>query len=132
MIKTKNLIFSGVIISICVIALLLLLFSSSIPIFTVKELKSHSNPESYLKRKIQVTGVVGTLNGTGFLLREIEDINNTYFTIYIEAISVEKPNGFEVGKHILVEGKLISLLDIWVFKANMISTKCSTKYTDGN
>ena len=107
MIKTKNFVVSAVIIAISVGALFLLLASSSIPIFTVKELIDHPQTDSFINRKIQLIGVVKTSNGTNFYVNDPDEVNNDSLIIYIEAVNVEKPTGFEIGKTVLVEGQLL-------------------------
>jgi len=109
-------------------ALFILLANSSLPILTVKELKDHPQSESYMDRKIQLIGIVNTYNGSDFYVNDPDDINNNTLFIYIEALNVEKPTGFEIGKTVLIEGKLLSMSNIWTFKASMISTKCPSKY----
>ncbi|MFX0117759.1 MAG: cytochrome c maturation protein CcmE [Promethearchaeota archaeon] len=128
MTKSKNVILTAIIIIICAGAFLYLLTSSSVPIFTVKELMVQKNPDSYINRKIQLIGNVQEINNTGFFITDPDDVNNISLIIYINATNVEKPAGFEAGKTILVEGKLISTTIIWKFKAIMISTKCPSKY----
>ncbi len=132
MIKTKNIVVSAVIIAISAGALFFLLASSSIPIFTVKELIDHPQAESFIDRKIQLIGVVKTSNGTNFYVNDPDDVNNGSLIIYIEAFNVEKPTGFEIGKTVLVEGQLLSKDNLWTFKASMISTKCPSKYNSGS
>ncbi|MFX1286319.1 MAG: cytochrome c maturation protein CcmE [Promethearchaeota archaeon] len=130
MIRSKNLMFAIIIMFVSVSALLFLLSSSSVPVFSVKELKSHSQPSSFLNHNIQVVGVVQDINSTGFFITDPEDVTNSSLIIYINATNVEKPVGFESGKTILVEGKLISTTGMWKLKASMISTKCPSKYTE--
>lgn len=130
MVKSKNVITSAIIIIICIGAFLYLLASSSTPIFTVKEFMDQQQLDSYKNRKIQLIGVVQQVNKTGFFITDPDDINNASLIIYINSTNVEKPVGFETGKTVLVEGKLISTTSIWKFKATMISTKCPSKYQD--
>jgi hypothetical protein len=127
-IKYKNLLLGGTIITICGGALLLLLAGSSVPIFSVKEIMTHEEPESLIERKIQVVGVVKEFNETHFSMNDPEDVNNSTLIIYINATNVEVPVGFEIGKTVLVEGKLLSIGDKWIFRASIISTKCPSKY----
>jgi hypothetical protein len=126
--KNTNIALAGIIIIVCGGALFILLAESSVPVFSVKELMDYKDPESYIARKIQLVGVVKESNGTHFSLNDPEDELNISLIIYVEAINVEKPTGFEVGKMVLVEGKLLSTGDSWNFKASMISTKCPSKY----
>ncbi len=126
--KNINIVLASIIIIICGGALFLLLAQASIPIFSVKELMDHPDSESYIDRKIQLVGVVIESNGTHFSLNDPQDVDNVSLIIYVEAINVEKPTGFEIGKTVLVEGKLLSTDDSWNFKALMISTKCPSKY----
>ena len=128
MIKTKNMIIAVIVVSLSAGALILLLANSSLPILTVKELKDHPQSESYIGRKIQLIGIVNTYNGTDFYVHDPDDVNNNTLFIYIKALNVEKPTGFEIGKTVLIEGKLVSMSNIWTFKASMISTKCPSKY----
>ncbi|MHA2203047.1 MAG: hypothetical protein ACW991_05110 [Candidatus Hodarchaeales archaeon] len=128
MVKSTNVIFAIIILFVCAGAFLFLLTSSTVPIFSVKGLKNHSQPDSFLNRNIQLVGVVQQINSTSFFITDPEDVTNASLIIYINATNVEKPVGFESGKTILVEGKLISTVGMWKLKASMISTKCPSKY----
>lgn len=127
-VKSKNVILAAIIIIICAGAFLYLLTSSSVPIFTVKELMDQQQPDSYINRNIQLIGNVERINDTGFFIIDPDDINNTDLIIYVNATNVEKPVGFKTGKNVIIEGKLISTTNIWIFKATVISTKCPSKY----
>jgi cytochrome c-type biogenesis protein CcmE len=128
MVKTQNLLMAGTVITVCVFALFLLLASSSVPIFSVKEIMDHPDPNSYIDRKIQLVGIVQSPNGTHFSLYDPDDPTNTSLVINIEATNVIKPSGFAVDKMVLVEGKLLDISGTWTFKASLISTKCPSKY----
>ena len=128
MVKSKNVIVTAIIIIICAGAFLYLLTSSSVPIFTVKELMDQQQPDSYINRNIQLIGNVQQVNNTGFFITDPEDVDNASLIIYINSTDVEKPVGFENGKNVVVEGKLISITNMWKFKAKTISTKCPSKY----
>ncbi|MHA2247796.1 MAG: cytochrome c maturation protein CcmE domain-containing protein [Candidatus Hodarchaeales archaeon] len=130
MVKSKNAVLAAIIIIICAGAFLFLLTSSSVPIFTVKELMDQQQPDSYINRNIQLIGIVQKVDDTGFNITDPDDVNNPSLIIYINATNVEKPIGFETGKTVLVEGRLISTTGKWKFKATMISTKCPSKYQD--
>ncbi|MFW9778319.1 MAG: cytochrome c maturation protein CcmE [Candidatus Heimdallarchaeota archaeon] len=130
MVKTTQLVFSGIIIAISVGAISLLLTESSIPVFTVREIMEHPNSESFLDRKIQLIGTVADVNRTGFYILDPDDPTNLSLMIYVNSTNVGKPNGFEPGKNVLVEGKLISTSGLWLFRANMISTKCPREYSN--
>lgn len=130
LVKSKNIILSAIIIIICSGAFLSLLLNSSVPIFTVKELMDQQQPNSYINRNIQLIGVVEQANNTGFFITDPDDVNNATLTIYINATNVGKPIGFENGKTVLIEGKLISTVSLWKFKATTVSTKCPSKYQD--
>ena len=130
MVKSKNVILAAIIILICGGAFLFLLTGSSVPVFTVKELMDHQQSDSFINRNIQLIGIVQQVNNTGFFINDPEDVNNASLIIYINATNIEKPAGFEPGKTVLVEGKLISTNSMWKFKATMISTKCPSKYQD--
>ena len=128
LVKNKNMVIATIVIIVSAGALLLLLTSSSIPIFSVKEVMNHSNPESLIERKIQIVGIVNESNDTFFSINDPEEVNNTNLIIYVNSTNIEKPVGFELGKAVLVEGKLISIDNQWIFSASMISTKCPSKY----
>ncbi len=128
MVKSKNLIFTAVIILACASAFLYLLSNSTVPIFTVKEIMDHPHADSFVNRNIQLVGTVQLVNNTGFFITDPEDVNNASLIIYINTTNVERPAGFQPGKTILVEGKLISTTNMWKFRASMISTKCPSKY----
>lgn len=127
MVNSKN-IAAGIVILVCGGALIILLTGSSVPIFSVQELMDHPEPESYIDRKIQIVGNVTVMNSTHFSIIDPQvDSNGTLF-IQVIAINVEKPVGFQLDRTVVVEGKLLSISNIWQFKASMISTKCPSKY----
>jgi cytochrome c-type biogenesis protein CcmE len=126
--EPKNLVLAGAVILISVGALFFLIASSSVPIFSVKEIMDHPDPNSYIDRKIQLVGIVQSPNGTHFSLYDPDDPTNTSLVINIEASNVIKPSGFAVDKMVLVEGKLLDISGTWTFKASLISTKCPSKY----
>ncbi|UCE13931.1 MAG: cytochrome c maturation protein CcmE [Candidatus Heimdallarchaeota archaeon] len=130
MVKPKNVVIAALIIVICGGALLILLTSSSVPVFSVKELMDHPRSDSFINKNIQVIGIAQQINRSGFFITDPEDVLNMSLRIYINSTNVERPVGFESGKTVLVEGKLISTTTIWKFKATMISTKCPSKYQD--
>ncbi|MHA2055926.1 MAG: cytochrome c maturation protein CcmE domain-containing protein [Candidatus Hodarchaeales archaeon] len=125
---SKNMIFAGVILLVCSGALVLLIANTSIPIFSVKEIMEHPQAESYLDRKIQLVGNVRDQNDTHFSINDPDDVNNASLIITIESINVIKPSGFQMGKTVLIEGKLLEISSVWLFKASLISTKCPSKY----
>jgi cytochrome c-type biogenesis protein CcmE len=106
----------------------MLLSGSVVSSFTLKQLVDHSRPESLTNQRIQLIGVVQQVNNTGFFMIDPDDVDNTSLLIYIISKDVEIPTGFESGKTVVVEGKLLSINNIWIFRANMISTKCPSKY----
>jgi len=130
MVKKSNVVLATAIIVVCAVAFLFLLVNSSIPVFSVKELMDHPRPDSFINKKIQVVGVVQEINNTGFFITDPKDKNNATLIVYINSTNVEKPTGFESGKTVLVEGKLLSTSNIWTFKASLISTKCPSKYQE--
>lgn len=130
LIKSKNIVLAAVIILVCGGAFLFLLVGSSVPVFTVKELMDHPQHDSFINRNIQLIGIVQQVNGTGFFITDPEDVTNASLIIYINATNVDKPAGFESGKTILVEGKLIKTTNVWLLRASMISTKCPSKYQE--
>lgn len=130
MTKPKNIILATSIIIVCSGAFLLLLTSSSVPLFTVKELMDHSNSESLINKKIQIIGKIQQINTTGFFITDPEDVDNVSLIVYINSTNVEKPTGFESGRNVVVEGKLLTISSIWKFRASSISTKCPSKYQE--
>ncbi len=128
MVKSKNFILSAIIISVCGVSFLFLLASSSVPVFTVKELMDHPRSDTYLNRNIQLIGTVEQVNDTGFFITDPDDIDNASLIIYINSTNVVKPTGFAKEKTVLIEGKLLSTKNIWKLKATTISTKCPSKY----
>ncbi|MFX0150867.1 MAG: cytochrome c maturation protein CcmE [Candidatus Hodarchaeota archaeon] len=132
MVKTKNIILASTIIIICAGAFFLLLASSSVPLFTVKELMDHPSSDSFINKKIQLIGNVQQYNSTGFFISDPDEINNGSLIIYINSTNIEKPTGFEEGRNVIVEGKLLSTSSIWKFRASSISTKCPSKYQENS
>ena len=128
MTKYQNLLVAGIIVAICGGAILVLLATSSVPVYSVKEAMDHKQPESLIERKIQLVGVVKESNNTHFSVNDPQDVDNASLIIYINATNIEKPIGFEIGKTVLIEGKLLSIDEKWIFRASMISTKCPSKY----
>ncbi len=130
MVHLRNVVIAAVLVITCIGAIGYLLLASSVPVYSVQEIMDKSNVDSLIGKRIQVVGTVIDTNDTGFKIRDPEDTNSTGPIIYIEDINVERPTGFELGKTVLVEGKLLSTTT-WKFKATMISTKCPSKYTEG-
>jgi cytochrome c-type biogenesis protein CcmE len=130
MVKKNNVILATAIIVVCAVSFLFLLVNSTVPVFSVKELMNYEKPDSLVNKKIQVVGVVRDINSTGFFITDPEDRNNATLIVYVNSTNVEKPTGFESGKTVLVEGKLLSMTNIWTFKASLISTKCPSKYKE--
>ncbi|MFX0085807.1 MAG: cytochrome c maturation protein CcmE [Candidatus Hodarchaeota archaeon] len=128
MVNAKNTIIASFIIIICSGGFLLLLANSSVPMFTVKELMDNPRPESLINKKIQIIGVVKTFNSTSFYIYDPEDVSNESLLIYVNSTNVERPTGFEIGRTVLIEGKLLTISNIWKFRASSISTKCPSKY----
>ena len=67
------------------------------------------------------------MNSTGFYLTDPEDANSSYL-VYIHAINIERPMGFEIDRTVVVEGKPVSKSQIWTIQASKISTKCPSSY----
>lgn len=128
MVKPKNAFIALVVIIVCSGAFFMLLANTTIPIFSVKELMDNPNIDSFIDRRIQLVGVVGQENATGFFISDPDDTINATLVIFIEAIEIEFPTGFVPGKTVLIEGKLTSIVGTWYFEASMISTKCPSKY----
>ena len=114
---------------ICGGAFFLLLANSSVPLFSVKEVMDHPQPESLIEIKIQIVGVVKEeFNESHFTVNDPQDVTNISLIIYINATDIYRPLGFEIGRTVLVEGKLLSVGEKWFFKASRISTDCPSKY----
>ena len=127
MANAKNILLAGAVIAVCVGALFILLVGSSVPIYSVKELMDDPKAESFIDRRIQIVGNVTEINSTHFTIIDPQ-VENTSLKIYVVAVNVERPTGFELDRTVVVEGKLLSVSNIWTFKASMISTKCPSKY----
>ncbi|MFQ5977200.1 MAG: cytochrome c maturation protein CcmE [Candidatus Heimdallarchaeota archaeon] len=111
-----------------VAAVFMLLMDTSVPVFSVKEIMEHPDPESYLGRRIQLVGNVLSSNNSGFILNDPMNKSDSTYLVYVQSSNVEKPSGFAVDKTVLVEGKFVSMDGFWTFKASKISTKCPSKY----
>jgi cytochrome c-type biogenesis protein CcmE len=129
MANKKNTILTGVILAVCIGGLFMLFLSSSVSIFSVKELMDTPNAESYIDRRIQLVGNVTEINSTHFTIIDPEVSDNDTLKITVLAVNVERPTGFELDRTVVVEGKLLSISNIWTFHASMISTKCPSKYS---
>ncbi len=127
MANAKNILLAGAVIAVCVGALFILLVGSSVPIYSVKELMDDPKAESFIDRRIQIVGNVTEINSTHFTIIDPQ-VENTSLKIYVVAVNVERPTGLELDRTVVVEGKLLSITNIWTFKASMISTKCPSKY----
>ncbi|MHA2289898.1 MAG: cytochrome c maturation protein CcmE domain-containing protein [Promethearchaeota archaeon] len=127
MANTKNIFLAGAIIAVCAGALFILFVGSSVPIYSVKELMDDPKAESYIDRRIQIVGNVTEINTTHFTIIDPEVVDAS-LKICVESGNVEKPTGFQLDRTVVVEGKLLSIENIWTFKASMISTKCPSKY----
>ncbi|MHA2232586.1 MAG: cytochrome c maturation protein CcmE domain-containing protein [Candidatus Hodarchaeales archaeon] len=111
-----------------VAAVFMLLMDTSVPVFSVKEIREHPDPESYLGRRIQLVGNVLSSNDSGFILNDPMNRSDSTYLVFVQSSNVEKPSGFAINKTVLVEGKFVAMDDFWTFKASKISTKCPSKY----
>ncbi len=129
MASTKNIILAGGIIALCAGSLFILFVGSSVPIYSVKELMDDPNAESYIDRRIQIVGNVTTItNITHFTITDPEIVDPSLKIQVVAPVTVVRPQRFALDKTVVVEGKLLSIDGIWLFKASMISTKCPSKY----
>ena len=118
MAKTKNILLASAIIAVCAGALFILIVGTSVPIYSVQELMDDNNAESYMNQRIQIMGNVTEINSTHFTIVEPEVSGNDSLKISVLAVNVERPIGFEIDRTVVVEGKLVSISNIWTFKAS--------------
>lgn len=90
----------------------------------------HPRSESFINKNIQLIGKVQQINMIGFFIVDPDDPINESLIIYINSTNVEKPTGFELGRNVIVEGKLLTNSGLWQFRASSISTKCPSKYQE--
>ena len=114
-VRPRNAIIALAVLIVVAASFLMLLMNTSVPAFSTKELMEDPKAESYLGRRIQLVGNVVQSNESGFFLNDPENKSDSAYLIYVQAQNVERPAGFEIGKTILVEGKLTSMGDIWIF-----------------
>ncbi|MHA1976960.1 MAG: hypothetical protein ACW98F_16200 [Candidatus Hodarchaeales archaeon] len=127
MANTKNIILAGVVIAVCVGALFILFVGSSVPIYSVKEIMDDPKAESYIDQRIQIVGNLSVIHYENFTIIDPEVVNASLKIIVLD-VNVVRPSGFVLDRTVVVEGKLLSIANIWTFKASMISTKCPSKY----
>lgn len=85
-----------------------------------------SNLDYYKDKNIEVKGTVKDLNSTnstGYVFN-LTDGKNVLKVEYKKAI----PPTFEVGKEVVVSGKLVNKNNEWIFEASEIQVGCPSKY----
>ena len=107
----------------------IILFTSSVPIYSVYEFYEKSDPESMVNTKIQLVGDVSSETSSNFVLKAWETAGN--YSILVIHKDVAKPSGFQDGARVLIEGYLKKASsNSYYLEADLISTKCPSKYED--
>lgn len=126
-ISTKKLVAIGGVLFISVMLSFALLYTSIVPQYSVGEFYVNKDKSSLVDKKIQLVGDVHTWNATSgvFSIMDWEGYNYTV-TVYYHNVVI--PGGFTIGKRVVVEGILKTTNGAYSLQADMISTKCPSKY----
>ena len=128
-ISTTKLVAIGAVLIISVVLSFTLLYSSIVPQYSVGEFYTNNNKSSLVDKKIQLVGDVQNKSWdptTGDF--NIIDWQGYNYTIAVHYKNVQIPGGFAEGKRVVVEGVLKSSGSSYILQADMISTKCPSKY----
>ncbi len=128
-ISTTKLVAIGAVLVISVVLSFTLLYSSIIPQYSVGEFYNNNNKSSLVDKKIQLVGdVQNDWNATNrnFTIMDWQGYNYTITVQYQKNVQI--PGGFNPGKRVVVEGILKSSTSGYILQADMISTKCPSKY----
>ena len=126
-ISTRKLVAIGGVLFISVVFSIGLLYTSIIPQYSVGEFYVNNNKSSLVDKKIQLVGDVNTWNTSSGVFT-IEDWQNYNYTVLVQYNNVQIPSGFTIGKRVLVEGILKQSTSNYVLQADLVSTKCPSKY----
>lgn len=126
-ISTKKLVAIGAVIIISVVLAFTLLYSSVVPQYSVGEFYTNNNKSSLVNKKIQLVGDVADWNSTNGTFK-INDWQGYNYSVFVQYKNVQIPGGFTVGKRVVVEGILKPDGTAYMLQADMISTKCPSKY----
>jgi cytochrome c-type biogenesis protein CcmE len=113
-----------VILFICIVVIIVLWGAAPGDYKTLEEVMENSN--SYLGKEVEMIGKVGNwTGGQNFTLVGRSDENITLFVIHEKEI----PDGFSIGKDVVVQGKLVEIDGTLTFKSNHpIQVGCPSKY----
>lgn len=127
-ISTKKLVAIGGVLFISVMLSFALLYSSIVPQYSVGEFYNNQNKSSLVDKKIQLVGDVNSWNSTtrSFNIMDWQGYNYNVSVNYTSSVVV--PGGFINGKRVVVEGILKPDGSAYMLQADMISTKCPSKY----
>ena len=127
-ISTKKLVAIGGVLFISVMLSFALLYSSIVPQYSVGEFYTNNNKSSLVDKKIQLVGDVNSWNVTtkDFNIMDWNGYNYNVSVAYTNTVYV--PTGFQDGKRVVVEGILKPSGSAYMLQADMISTKCPSKY----
>ena len=128
-IATPKLIIIGIVLIGSVAGLGFILVDSMVPQYSVYEFFHENDPNSMIGKKIQLVGDAYNVTNDSFVLKDWEGYN---YTIKVNYENTPLPSGFEEGKRVMVEGTILKTPDGWVINANLISTKCPSKYVESN
>ncbi len=126
-ISTKKLVAIGGVIFISVMLAFILLYSSIVPQYSVGEFYTNKDKNSLVDKKIQLVGDVHTWNPTTGVF-SIMDWDGYNYTVTVYYNNVQIPGGFTIGTRVVVEGILKNTNGGYSLQADMISTKCPSKY----
>ena len=126
-ISTRKLVAIGGVLFISVVFSIGLLYTSIIPQYSVGEFYVNNNKSSLVDKKIQLVGDVNTWNTSSGVFT-IEDWQNYNYTVLVQYNNVQIPSGFTIGKRVLVEGVLKQSNSNYILQADLVSTKCPSKY----
>lgn len=126
-ISTKKLVAIGGVLFISVMVSFALLYSSIVPQYSVAEFYANSDRNSLVDKKVQLVGDVQQWNASDSIF-SIMDWEGTNYTITVHYDNVQIPGGFTLGKRVMVEGILKNSDSGYILQADLVSTKCPSKY----
>ena len=126
-ISTTKLVAIGGVLLISVVLSFALLYSSIVPQYSVGEFYNNKDKGSLVNKKVQLVGDVHEWNSSldNFTIMDWDGYN---YTVAVQYNNVQIPGGFTLGKRVVVEGILKQDGSSYYIQADLISTKCPSKY----
>ena len=130
-ISTTKLVVIGGVLLISVVLSFALLYSSIVPQYSVGEFYNNKDKGSLVNKKVQLVGDVHQWNASegNFTIMDWDGYN---YTVAVHYDNVQIPGGFTIGKRVVVEGILKQEGSSYFLQADLVSTKCPSKYQNNS